>query len=821
MSLSSSSGTRIKSWNLATLDFIDVPGALSNSLSLSTPDLRKSTSLFVPNKQISSSHHNHRLRDKIDQILATCESLFVSNIKEMPQDFVKQLISPLPPSGFNYSDELSTKSRFTNGKNGSLKLYHKNCNPSVKPESNEDSIHHPITSIASSNITTQTNIIPCLYMSDAHKDRIKERKLLNRYKIIPSLKSFTFSSNPSNSIVELNDQKLYNNKVNYTGVNNNGTFFRGASKKCKKTSNKIFRVGSYRKKLNIQNNSIHHNHTPSLTNCNNISNDASSTAAKFNHLNQDHQNESERSSEYTINPHPNSNNKKSWMIKMNVLHEQEDEEIIDDVKNIQNEADNFHSFLPICCSVRLILCKTCGKSLFNKLALQCQNCLSSIHDIPACKGQLFKCPLNYNEFDTQDCINNNKFWNLKSLSFKNLSNCENNNLHTENHHKNRSNLRNINHATQNDAFNMDYILFNNPPKTNIAKTKSEGALQSCSLDSSYTYENSPKLKNSKVSRECNTTTHINLKTSKSIENLSSSLNREMLGNEIIQSNCSSTDINDTLKKYVEINNISNHNKYDIDPAQFISLGVDNVIKQKKTNTDTEMNLPIDRLETFPDDVPSSEHKTTPDDSQSHLTTIQDIVSEVDKYIDSNDSFTAIPVNQTIAGQPEPKFINNRNSETNNNFEVNKVYGNHSDLDRVGDIGDFATNIRSISNFPNIFDDPFLTYDSLNSDDSDNWTKIRGDKRMIKHMNSKDIKRQDIIHELIITERLHLQTLSIIIKIYSFAMKNILQIDDETLKTLFPHVSNLFDIHLSFYKHLKKRQDTAPIVENIGDVLLDQ
>lgn len=39
--------------------------------------------------------------------------------------------------------------------------------------------------------------------------------------------------------------------------------------------------------------------------------------------------------------------------------------------------------------------------------------------------------------------------------------------------------------------------------------------------------------------------------------------------------------------------------------------------------------------------------------------------------------------------------------------------------------------------------------------------------------------------------------------------------------MFPRLVDLTDIHLRFLQRLRQRQRTAPVVENIGDVLLEQ
>eukprot|EP00794_Sanderia_malayensis_P010013 gene10013-11036_t len=98
-----------------------------------------------------------------------------------------------------------------------------------------------------------------------------------------------------------------------------------------------------------------------------------------------------------------------------------------------------------------------------------------------------------------------------------------------------------------------------------------------------------------------------------------------------------------------------------------------------------------------------------------------------------------------------------------------------------------------------------------------------DKKIQRKLHAKDIKRQDVIYELIFTEKNYVRTLKIVSRIYCIGLKRELGLDDQTIEDLFPRVADLLEINDSFCKRMRKRQEESNnnVIEDIGDILVDQ
>ncbi|XP_071506121.1 uncharacterized protein [Diadema antillarum] len=103
---------------------------------------------------------------------------------------------------------------------------------------------------------------------------------------------------------------------------------------------------------------------------------------------------------------------------------------------------------------------------------------------------------------------------------------------------------------------------------------------------------------------------------------------------------------------------------------------------------------------------------------------------------------------------------------------------------------------------------------------ESWS-VMVEKKTLKDMSRKEIKRQDVIFEFIKTEKHHLRTLKIMQKIFSYGMQNELNMDQVVIKKVFPMLDELVEIASKFYDNLQKRQKEAEVVERIGDILVDQ
>ena len=82
----------------------------------------------------------------------------------------------------------------------------------------------------------------------------------------------------------------------------------------------------------------------------------------------------------------------------------------------------------------------------------------------------------------------------------------------------------------------------------------------------------------------------------------------------------------------------------------------------------------------------------------------------------------------------------------------------------------------------------------------------------------EMKRQEIIYELIHTERNHYRSLKIMQKIYIGQMRKELKFPKQKCARFFPDLEEMLQISNELLKRLQKRQkDQNPIVHHIGQV----
>ncbi|XP_039278315.1 A-kinase anchor protein 13 isoform X2 [Nilaparvata lugens] len=113
-------------------------------------------------------------------------------------------------------------------------------------------------------------------------------------------------------------------------------------------------------------------------------------------------------------------------------------------------------------------------------------------------------------------------------------------------------------------------------------------------------------------------------------------------------------------------------------------------------------------------------------------------------------------------------------------------------------------------------DPFL---GLQDEEPDSWSPTVS-KDITKKLKEKEIKRQEHIYEFILTEKHHCLTLRVMQKVFVEGLEKYFQLGPNVSR-MFPRLSDLTDIHLRFLHRLRQRQRQAPVVETIGDVLLEQ
>ncbi|XP_046354756.2 A-kinase anchor protein 13-like isoform X3 [Haliotis rufescens] len=120
----------------------------------------------------------------------------------------------------------------------------------------------------------------------------------------------------------------------------------------------------------------------------------------------------------------------------------------------------------------------------------------------------------------------------------------------------------------------------------------------------------------------------------------------------------------------------------------------------------------------------------------------------------------------------------------------------------------------------IFDDnPELM---LEIDEPEAWS-LTVDRKTLKKMNTKDIKRQDTIWELIQTEKEYCKTLTIMQKMFSQGLLQDLNMPAEQVERLFPQMDELIEIHTTFLAQLLRLQQVKHdrSIDDVGRTLLDQ
>ncbi|ORX44374.1 Dbl homology domain-containing protein [Piromyces finnis] len=102
-----------------------------------------------------------------------------------------------------------------------------------------------------------------------------------------------------------------------------------------------------------------------------------------------------------------------------------------------------------------------------------------------------------------------------------------------------------------------------------------------------------------------------------------------------------------------------------------------------------------------------------------------------------------------------------------------------------------------------------------------WIDFIGGKEVADEMglSKKDIKRQEVIYEMIDTERDYVNDLSIIIELYIKPMRNNNILSKKDLGTLFSNIEQLYGVNQELLSLFEERQKQNKCVEEIGDIWL--
>eukprot|EP00094_Tigriopus_californicus_P002858 TCALIF_02756-PA protein Name:"Similar to AKAP13 A-kinase anchor protein 13 (Homo sapiens)" AED:0.12 eAED:0.12 QI:0/0.64/0.6/0.73/1/1/15/1980/1495 len=118
---------------------------------------------------------------------------------------------------------------------------------------------------------------------------------------------------------------------------------------------------------------------------------------------------------------------------------------------------------------------------------------------------------------------------------------------------------------------------------------------------------------------------------------------------------------------------------------------------------------------------------------------------------------------------------------------------------------------------NLETDPFLR---IQDEEAESWQQA-WKSQDLQGLTPTQIKRQEHIYELIVTESNHCQVLKVIQKIFVEGMYKYLNIPPEIVDRIFPCIEELIEIHFKFLEQLRIRQNAQPVVESVADLLLEQ
>ncbi|XP_041082148.1 rho guanine nucleotide exchange factor 1-like isoform X2 [Polyodon spathula] len=106
-------------------------------------------------------------------------------------------------------------------------------------------------------------------------------------------------------------------------------------------------------------------------------------------------------------------------------------------------------------------------------------------------------------------------------------------------------------------------------------------------------------------------------------------------------------------------------------------------------------------------------------------------------------------------------------------------------------------------------------------DPPNWRE-QADPEHLLGLKKTEVKRQEVINELFITEHAHVRMLNVLHTVFYLPLERekIMSLDE--LTAIFPGLEDIIEVHNSFYESLKKlRQESNYIVMHIGETLLSR
>ncbi|XP_066465252.1 rho guanine nucleotide exchange factor 11 isoform X3 [Eleutherodactylus coqui] len=105
-------------------------------------------------------------------------------------------------------------------------------------------------------------------------------------------------------------------------------------------------------------------------------------------------------------------------------------------------------------------------------------------------------------------------------------------------------------------------------------------------------------------------------------------------------------------------------------------------------------------------------------------------------------------------------------------------------------------------------------------DAQNWQHTVG-REVAQHLTAKEKARQEVLHELFMTEASHLRVLRVLDHIFYQRMRKENLLSTEELLLVFPNLPELIEIHNYLVELMKRVREEGPVVKEIGDLMLSR
>ncbi|KAM8921486.1 rho guanine nucleotide exchange factor 11 [Pelodytes ibericus] len=105
-------------------------------------------------------------------------------------------------------------------------------------------------------------------------------------------------------------------------------------------------------------------------------------------------------------------------------------------------------------------------------------------------------------------------------------------------------------------------------------------------------------------------------------------------------------------------------------------------------------------------------------------------------------------------------------------------------------------------------------------DAQNWQHTVG-REVAQHLPPRERARQEVIHELFVTEASHLRVLRVLDLIFYQRMRKENLLSQDELWLVFPNLPELIEIHNSLAEAMKRMREDGAVVKEVGDLMLSR